>query len=128
SCRRTAEYATRWHGWARAPRRRNAGGPGARTPSTISGRHSNNRHSHHKHPPQLLVHHKHPLPLIVNDIVNSSITSTAGGYDIITTPFLPADPTSPTVYDIVDSPVGRLLLTGAAPADDVRPLTALYLP
>src|SRR5262249_60928689 len=56
-----------------------------------------------------------------------SITSTAEGNDIMTTPFLPADPTAPTVYDIVDSPVGRLLLTGAAPADDVRALTGLYL-
>ena len=45
----------------------------------------------------------------------------------MTTPFLPADPTAPTAYDIVDSPVGRLLLTGALPADDVRALTGLYM-
>jgi len=38
------------------------------------------------------------------------------------TPFLPAAPGEPTLYDIVDSPVGRLLLTG-----DERALTGLYL-
>jgi methylated-DNA-[protein]-cysteine S-methyltransferase len=38
------------------------------------------------------------------------------------TPFLPADPAAATWYDIVDSPVGRLLLTG-----DDRALTGLYL-
>jgi methylated-DNA-[protein]-cysteine S-methyltransferase len=38
------------------------------------------------------------------------------------TPFLPADPATPTQYDIVDSPVGRLLLTG-----DERALTGLYM-
>ena len=37
-------------------------------------------------------------------------------------PFLPADPAVPTRYDIVDSPVGRLLLTG-----DDRALTGLYM-
>jgi len=40
----------------------------------------------------------------------------------MTSPFLPADPTAPTWYDIVDSPVGRILLTG-----DERALTGLYL-
>jgi methylated-DNA-[protein]-cysteine S-methyltransferase len=43
----------------------------------------------------------------------------------MTTPFRPADPTSPTTYDIVDSPVGRLLLTGALLANDA--LTGLYM-
>src|ERR1700728_1304477 len=38
------------------------------------------------------------------------------------TPFLPSAPGEPTLYDIVDSPVGRLLLTG-----DERALTGLYL-
>ena len=38
------------------------------------------------------------------------------------TPFLPSDPASPTLYDIVDSPVGRLLLTGGKQA-----LTGLYM-
>jgi methylated-DNA-[protein]-cysteine S-methyltransferase len=38
------------------------------------------------------------------------------------TPFLPSDPGAPTLYDITDSPVGRLLLTG-----DERALTGLYL-
>jgi methylated-DNA-[protein]-cysteine S-methyltransferase len=38
------------------------------------------------------------------------------------TPFLPAQPGTPTEYDIVDSPVGRLLLTG-----DDRALTGLYM-
>ena len=38
------------------------------------------------------------------------------------TPFLPVDPAAPTMYDIVGSPVGRLLLTG-----DQRALTGLYL-
>jgi methylated-DNA-[protein]-cysteine S-methyltransferase len=37
-------------------------------------------------------------------------------------PFLPADPAARTWYDVVDSPVGRLLLTG-----DERALTGLYL-
>jgi methylated-DNA-[protein]-cysteine S-methyltransferase len=37
-------------------------------------------------------------------------------------PFLPADPAARTWYDIVDSPVGRLLLTG-----DERALAGLYL-
>jgi methylated-DNA-[protein]-cysteine S-methyltransferase len=37
-------------------------------------------------------------------------------------PFLPADPTAPTWYDIVESPVGRLLLTG-----DEGALSGLYL-
>ncbi len=37
-------------------------------------------------------------------------------------PFLPAEPTAPTWYDIVDSPVGRLLLTG-----NERALDGLYL-
>jgi methylated-DNA-[protein]-cysteine S-methyltransferase len=41
---------------------------------------------------------------------------------VITGPFLPADPAAPTRYDIVDSPVGRILLTG-----DERALTGLYL-
>ena len=40
----------------------------------------------------------------------------------MTSPFLPADPTAPTWYDIVDSPVGRILLTG-----DERALAGLYL-
>ena len=38
------------------------------------------------------------------------------------TPFLPADPAGRTWHDIVDSPVGRLLLTG-----DERALAGLYL-
>lgn len=38
------------------------------------------------------------------------------------TPFLSSAPSEPTLYDIVDSPVGRLLLTG-----DERALTGLYL-
>jgi hypothetical protein len=41
------------------------------------------------------------------------------------TPFLPSDPgapAAPTSYDIVDSPVGRLLLTG-----DEQALTGLYM-
>jgi methylated-DNA-[protein]-cysteine S-methyltransferase len=42
--------------------------------------------------------------------------------DVITSPFLPADPAAPTWYDIVDSPVGRILLTG-----DERALSGLYL-
>ncbi len=37
-------------------------------------------------------------------------------------PFLPADPAGPIWYDIVDSPVGRILLTG-----DQRALSGLYL-
>jgi len=37
-------------------------------------------------------------------------------------PFLPADPATPTGYDIMASPVGRILLTG-----DERALTGLYL-
>jgi methylated-DNA-[protein]-cysteine S-methyltransferase len=40
----------------------------------------------------------------------------------MTSPFLPADPAAPTWYDTVDSPVGRILLTG-----DERALTGLYL-
>jgi methylated-DNA-[protein]-cysteine S-methyltransferase len=42
--------------------------------------------------------------------------------DVMTSPFLPADPGAPTWYDIVDSPVGRILLTG-----DERALGGLYL-
>jgi len=38
------------------------------------------------------------------------------------TPFLPPDPAAPAGYDIIDSPVGRLLLTG-----DERALTGLYM-
>jgi methylated-DNA-[protein]-cysteine S-methyltransferase len=38
------------------------------------------------------------------------------------TPFLPPDPAAPTSYDVVSSPVGRVLLTG-----DDRALTGLYL-
>jgi methylated-DNA-[protein]-cysteine S-methyltransferase len=37
-------------------------------------------------------------------------------------PFLPPDPAASTFYDVVSSPVGRLLLTG-----DERALTGLYL-
>ncbi|HSZ39138.1 MAG TPA: methylated-DNA--[protein]-cysteine S-methyltransferase [Trebonia sp.] len=37
-------------------------------------------------------------------------------------PFLPAPPADPAGYDIVDSPVGRVLLTG-----DSRALTGLYM-
>jgi methylated-DNA-[protein]-cysteine S-methyltransferase len=37
-------------------------------------------------------------------------------------PFLPASPDAPAGYDIVDSPVGRLLLTG-----DERALTGLFM-
>jgi methylated-DNA-[protein]-cysteine S-methyltransferase len=40
----------------------------------------------------------------------------------MTSPFLPADPAAPTWYDIVESPVGRLLLTG-----DEGALSGLYL-
>jgi methylated-DNA-[protein]-cysteine S-methyltransferase len=40
----------------------------------------------------------------------------------MTSPFLAADPAAPTWYDTVDSPVGRLLLTG-----DERALAGLYL-
>ena len=40
----------------------------------------------------------------------------------MTSPFLAADPAAPTWYDIVDSPVGRILLTG-----DERALGGLYL-
>jgi methylated-DNA-[protein]-cysteine S-methyltransferase len=48
------------------------------------------------------------------------------------TPFLPFQAAAPTYYDVVDSPVGRLLLTGAPPAgappaDGMRALTGLYL-
>ena len=42
--------------------------------------------------------------------------------DVMTSPFLPAGPATPTWYDIVDSPVGRILLTG-----DERALGGLYL-
>ena len=47
------------------------------------------------------------------------------GTDTMTTPFLPFeefDPAAPALYDIVDSPVGRLLLTG-----NERALTGLFL-
>jgi methylated-DNA-[protein]-cysteine S-methyltransferase len=37
-------------------------------------------------------------------------------------PFLPFQPVEPTPYDIVDSPIGRILLTG-----DEQALTGLYL-
>jgi methylated-DNA-[protein]-cysteine S-methyltransferase len=40
----------------------------------------------------------------------------------MSTPFLPAEATAPICYDIVDSPIGRLLLTG-----DARALTGLYM-
>lgn len=40
----------------------------------------------------------------------------------MTNPFLTADPTAPIWYDITDSPVGRILLTG-----DERALAGLYL-
>lgn len=40
----------------------------------------------------------------------------------MTSPFLPAEATAPTWYDIVDSPVGRLLLTG-----DDRALDGLFM-
>jgi len=40
----------------------------------------------------------------------------------MTSPFLAADPAAPTWYDIVGSPVGRILLTG-----DERALSGLYL-
>jgi methylated-DNA-[protein]-cysteine S-methyltransferase len=40
----------------------------------------------------------------------------------MTSSFLPADPAAPTWYDIVDSPVGRILLT-----EDERALSGLYL-
>jgi len=41
---------------------------------------------------------------------------------VMTSPFLPPDPMTPDSYDIVGSPVGRILLTG-----DERALTGLYL-
>ncbi len=41
---------------------------------------------------------------------------------MMTSPFLSADPAARTWYDIVDSPVGRLALTG-----DERALSGLYL-
>jgi methylated-DNA-[protein]-cysteine S-methyltransferase len=44
------------------------------------------------------------------------------GDNEMTTPFQRADPGAPTGYDIVDSPVGRILLTG-----DERALSGLYL-
>ena len=39
-----------------------------------------------------------------------------------TSPFMPAEPTAPTGYDILDSPVGRILLTG-----NERALDGLFL-
>jgi len=42
-------------------------------------------------------------------------------------PFLPVDPALPTLYDIVDSPVGRLLLTGTVLTGEERALTGLYM-
>jgi methylated-DNA-[protein]-cysteine S-methyltransferase len=42
--------------------------------------------------------------------------------NVMESPFLPADPQAPTYYDIVDSPSGRLILTG-----DSRALSGLYL-
>jgi methylated-DNA-[protein]-cysteine S-methyltransferase len=41
---------------------------------------------------------------------------------VTTSPFLPADPAAPAWYDIVDSPAGRIALTG-----DERALGGLYL-
>jgi AraC family transcriptional regulator of adaptative response / DNA-3-methyladenine glycosylase II len=58
----------------------------------------------------------------------SARTRAAFGYpnevrdDIMASPFLAAGPAAPTWYDIVDSPVGRVLLTG-----DERALGGLYL-
>jgi methylated-DNA-[protein]-cysteine S-methyltransferase len=40
----------------------------------------------------------------------------------MTSPFRPADPAAPTWYDIVDSPVGRIMLSG-----DERALSGLHL-
>ena len=40
----------------------------------------------------------------------------------MTSPFMPLEPNRPTWYDIVDSPVGRLLLTG-----DERALNGLFM-
>jgi methylated-DNA-[protein]-cysteine S-methyltransferase len=40
----------------------------------------------------------------------------------VNTPFVAAETMAPTCYDIVDSPIGRLLLTG-----DERALTGLYM-
>jgi methylated-DNA-[protein]-cysteine S-methyltransferase len=40
----------------------------------------------------------------------------------MTSPFLPVDPAAPIWYDIIDSPAGRLLLTG-----DEQALSGLYL-
>ena len=40
----------------------------------------------------------------------------------MSTPFLPAEATAPVSYDIVDSPIGSLLLTG-----DDRALTGLFM-
>jgi methylated-DNA-[protein]-cysteine S-methyltransferase len=42
--------------------------------------------------------------------------------DVMTSPFLPAGPATPTWYDIVDSAAGRILLTG-----NERALDGLYL-
>src|ERR1700749_3547009 len=42
--------------------------------------------------------------------------------DMMTSPFLPADPAAPTWYEVVDSPVGRILVPG-----DERALTGLSL-
>jgi methylated-DNA-[protein]-cysteine S-methyltransferase len=44
------------------------------------------------------------------------------GDDMPISPFLPAGPATPAWYDIVDSPVGRIALTG-----DERALSGLYL-
>jgi methylated-DNA-[protein]-cysteine S-methyltransferase len=41
---------------------------------------------------------------------------------MLTSPFLPADPTTPAWYDIVNSPAGRIALTG-----NERALSGLYL-
>ena len=53
---------------------------------------------------------------------NARIRHQGRGDRIMNTPFVAAETTAPTCYDIVDSPIGRLLLTG-----DDQALTGLYM-
>ena len=64
-------------------------------------------------------------PPLGNPRTSRTRNTTIRGTDIMITPFLPSDPgapAAPALYDIVDSPVGRLLLTG-----DEQALTGLYM-
>src|ERR1700733_8980867 len=116
SCPETSAWYGRCGGSRGRCQRRSAGGRGARTRLTICGPLSSWAST---------ARSAAGMKPCRQELLTISLTvsnNAKRGNDVMTSPFLPAGPATPTWYDIVDSPVGRILLTG-----DERALGGLYL-